>query len=94
MAQASNSLTPRTAEAQLNEAAAMSDICEEKVTLVRPLLQWVGDNIVTLRDRNLLDNLEKPALILLGEQRGHKNYHDDHVCCVVSEIWSPVSSPQ
>ena len=36
---------------------------------MRPVLQWVGDNIVTLRDRNLLDNLEKPALILLGEIR-------------------------
>ena len=69
MTEASNSLTPRTAEAQLNEAAAVSDLCEGKAALVRPLLQWVGDNIVTLRDRNLLDNLEKPALLLLGECR-------------------------
>ena len=67
LGQASNSLTPRTAEAQLNEAVAMSDLCEDKGALLRPLLQWVGDNIVTLRDRNLLDNLERPALILLGE---------------------------
>ena len=41
----------------------------DRAGLVRPVLQWVGDNIVTLRDRNLLDNLEKPALILLGEIR-------------------------
>ena len=47
----------------------MSDLVPDKAALVRPLLQWVGDNIVTLRDRNLLDNLEKPALILLGELR-------------------------
>ena len=67
LGQASNSLTPRTAESQLNEAAAMCDLCEDKAALVRPLLQWVGDNIVTLRDRNLLDNLEKPALIMLGK---------------------------
>ena len=45
----------------------MSDLCEDKGALLRPLLQWVGENIVTLRDRNLLDNLERPALILLGE---------------------------
>ena len=41
----------------------MSDLCEDKGALQ----QWVGNNIVTLRDRNLLDNLERPALILLGE---------------------------
>ena len=45
----------------------MSDLCEDKAALLRPLLQWVGENIVTLRDRNLLDNLERPAIILLGE---------------------------
>ena len=49
LGQASNSLTPRTAEAQLNEAAAMSDLCEDKGALLRPLQQWVGNNIVTLR---------------------------------------------
>ena len=45
----------------------MSDLCEDKGPLLRPLQQWVGNNIVTLRDRNLLDNLERPAIILLGE---------------------------
>lgn len=79
MTEASNSLTPRTAEAQLNEAAAVSDLCEGKAALVRPLLQWVGDNIVTLRDRNLLDNLEKPALLLLVSS--------GHLCLHANDVW-------
>ena len=62
----SNTLTPRTAEKYLNEAAAIPDQVHSKMSLIKPLLHWVGDNISTLRDRHLLNNIEKPALILLG----------------------------
>ena len=62
-----NSLTPRTAEGFLNDAAAMSDNIPNKSSLIRPLLHWVGDNISTLRDRQLINNLDKKALILLGK---------------------------
>ena len=63
----SNTLTPRTAEKYLNEAATISDNVSNKMVLVKPVLQWVGDNITTLRDRQLLNNMDKLALILLGK---------------------------
>ena len=44
----------------------MADNIPNKSNLLRPLLHWVGDNISTLRDRHLLNNLEKKALILIG----------------------------
>ena len=55
----SNTLTPRTAEKYLNDAATISDNVPNKMTLVKPVLQWVGDNITTLRDRQLLNNMDK-----------------------------------
>ena len=61
-----NTLTPRTAQGYLNDAADMSDSVPNKSSLLRPLLHWVGDNISTLRDRQLINNLDKRALILLG----------------------------
>merc|ERR1711976_1068383 len=61
----SNTLTPRLAEKYLNDAAAISDLVPNKMSIIKPLLHWVGDNIATLRERNLLSNLEKPALIIL-----------------------------
>ena len=61
-----NKLNPRNALRLLNEAAAISDRIPNKSHIIKPLLQWVGDNILTLRDRNLLDDLEMSALVLLG----------------------------
>ena len=75
----SNTLTPRTAEKYLNEAATISDNVSNKMVLVTPVLQWVGDNITTLRDRQLLNNMDKSALILLGKffvKKDKENYYN------------------
>ena len=58
----------------LNEAASMADNIPNKSNLLRPLLHWVGDNISTLRDRHLLNNLEKKALILIGNHKDTFSY--------------------
>ena len=65
-AQINNKLNPRNAQRLLNEAASISDRIPNKTHIIKTLLQWVGDNIQTLRDRNLLDDLEISALVLLG----------------------------
>merc|ERR1719342_1696360 len=75
----SNTLTPRLAEKYLNEAAAMSDLVPNKMSIIKPLLHWVGDNIATLRERNLLSNLEKPALIILVKS--------GLLCLHVNDVW-------
>ena len=65
-AQINNKLSPRNAHRLLNEAAAISDRIPNKSTLMKSLLQWVGDNIQTLTERNLLEDLDISALVLLG----------------------------
>ena len=85
----SNTLTPRTAEKYLNEAATISDNVSNKMVLVKPVLQWVGDNITTLRDRQLLNNMDKTALILLGKFFVKK---EKKIVIVFSKIWISVSA--
>ena len=69
----SNTLTPRTAEKYLNDAATMSDNVPNKMSLVKQVLQWAGDNITTLRDRQLINNMDKSALIMLSKYFRTKN---------------------
>ena len=64
--QINNKLSPRNALRLLNEAAAISDKIPNKSHIIKTLLQWVGDNIQTLRDRNLLEDLDMSALVMLG----------------------------
>ena len=64
--QINNKLNPRNAQRLLNEAAAISDRIPNKNPIIKSLLQWVGDNIQTLTDRNLLEDLDISALVLLG----------------------------
>ena len=66
-AQINNKLNPRNAHRLLNEAAAISDRIPNKTSIIKTLLQWVGDNIQTLTDRNLLEDLDISALVLLGK---------------------------
>ena len=66
-AQINNKLNPRNAYRLLNEAAAISDRIPNKTSIIKSLLQWVGDNIQTLTDRNLLEDLDISALVLLGK---------------------------
>ena len=67
--QINNKLNPRNAHRLLNEAAAISDRIPNKNPIIKSLLQWVGDNIQTLTDRNLLEDLDISALVLLGTLR-------------------------
>ena len=69
--QINSKLSPRNAQRLLNEAAAISDRIPNKNTLMKSLLQWVGDNIQTLTERNLLEDLDISALVLLGKSRHH-----------------------
>ena len=60
-----NSITLNTAQLYLNEAAAIPDKIPEKMSLVRPAVQYVGENITTLQERNLINKVSKEGLVLL-----------------------------
>ena len=59
----------RTEEKCQNDAATISDNVSNsnKMTLVKPALQRVGDNITMLKDRQLFNNMYKSALIMLDK---------------------------
>ena len=87
-AQINNKLNPRNAHRLLNEAAAISDRIPNKNPILKTLLQWVGDNIQTLTERNLLEDLDIAALVLLG------NFYiiavpgsDFSLIIILSEVW-------
>eukprot|EP00090_Calanus_glacialis_P005423 TRINITY_DN14201_c0_g1_i5.p1 TRINITY_DN14201_c0_g1~~TRINITY_DN14201_c0_g1_i5.p1 ORF type:complete len:545 (-),score=143.55 TRINITY_DN14201_c0_g1_i5:24-1658(-) len=74
-----NTLTLTSAQQYLNEAAAIPDKIPDKMSLVRHAVQYVGENIITLRDRQLLDQVNKEALVLLVKSQ--------YLCLNSNDVW-------
>jgi len=74
-----NSITLNSAQYYLNEAAAIPDKVPDKMLLVRPAVQYVGENITTLRDRHLMDKVTKEAVVLLVKSQ--------YLCCNSNDVW-------
>jgi len=74
-----NCLTLTSAQHILNEAAAVPDKISDKMSIVRPAVQYVGENILILRDRHLLDKVAKEALVLLVKSH--------YLCLNSNDVW-------
>ena len=75
-------------EPEINQVKNLFDRIPNKTHLIKTLLQWVGDNIQTLTERNLLEDLDIAALVLLG------NLYiiavpgsDFSLIIILSEVW-------
>ena len=74
-----NSLSLTSAQQYLNDAAAIPDEVPKKTSLVRPAVQYVGENINSLRERRLLERLSKDALVMLVRSQ--------YLCLNSTEAW-------
>jgi hypothetical protein len=74
-----NSITLNSAQLYLNEAAAIPDKIPDKMSLVRSAVQYVGENITTLRDRQLMNAVTKEALVLLVRSQ--------YLCLNSNDVW-------
>ena len=79
--QLKSSLSRQTAQSLLNDAAVVAPEAGDRQALARPLLQYVAENIVQLRESQALDMLTKDGLILLVSSGAL------HAAIPESEIW-------
>ena len=75
------SLSPQSAQALLNDAAVVAPEAGDRQALARPLLHYVAENILLLRENQALDMLTKDGLILLVSSGAL------HAAIPESEVW-------
>lgn len=79
--QLKTSLSFQSAQTLLNDAASVAPDAGDRLVLARPILQYVSENIVALREHQALDLLTKDGLILLVSSGAL------HAMLPESEVW-------